>query len=165
MTVNTPRAMLERLAFACFLALLIASLALTGVGVVSVLHGGDAKPALLGLAGLALVFAVRPLGYKHLHFGKWQDSFELVELAHSIDHNPELGERAQAFAATLAELEALQARVATGEADVWTVQRLRHDAAAMLAAEPALREVFAAELAAHPELASRPHCCSQRSDM
>ena len=153
MTLNTPRAMLERLAFGCFLALLVISTGLTCLGAIFGLHGGDARPAVFGVAGLLLVLAVRPLGYKHLHFREWEDSFEPADGGHAFELDPVLGERARAFAEMLANLEALQQRIAAGEGDVWDVQRLRHDAAAMLAAEPALREVFAAELAAHPELA------------
>jgi hypothetical protein len=153
MTANSPRAILERLAFACFLALLIASMGLAGVGFIFGLHGGDARPALFGIAGLLLTLAVRPLGYKHLHFRKWEDSFEPVDGCGAFGPDPLLGERAQAFAEALANLETLQQQIAAGEADVWAVQQARHDVAAMLGAEPALREVFAAELASHPELA------------
>jgi hypothetical protein len=153
MTLNTPRAMLERLAFGCFLALLVVSIGLTGLGAIFGLHSGDARPAILGVAGLLLVLAVRRLGYKHLHFGEWGDSLEPVDGGNAFELDPVLGERAHAFAEMLAALEALQQRIAVGEGDVWAVQRLRHDASVMLAAEPALREVFAAELAGHPELA------------
>lgn len=152
MTANTPRAILERLALACFIALLIASMGLMGLGLVFGLPGGDARPAIFGVAGLLLALAVRPFGYKHLHFRKWADSFEPAG-GGIFDLDPGRGERAQAFAEALAQLEALQRQIAAGDADVWTVQRLRHEIAAMLAADPGLRELFESELAAHPELA------------
>jgi hypothetical protein len=152
-TFNTPRAMLERFAFACFLTLLAVSMGLTGLGVIFSLHEGDVRPAIFGVAGLLLALALRPLGYRHLHFRQWEDSFDLADAGSVFDLDPALSERAQAFAATLANLETLRQQIAAGDADVWAVQQLRHDAAAMLAADPALREVFAAELAAHPELA------------
>lgn len=152
MTLNTPRAMFERLAFGCFLALLVVSMGLTGLGTIFGLSGGDARPAAFGVAGLLLVLALRPLGYKHLHFRDWADSLEPLESGSAFELDPVLAKHAQAFAKTLAALEAVQQRIAAGEGDVWAVQRLRHEASAMLAAEPALREVFATELAGHPEL-------------
>lgn len=153
MTLNTPRAMFERLAFGCFLALLVASIGLAALGAIFGLHGGDARPAVFGVAGLLVVLAVRPFGYKHLHFREWEDSLEPVDRGHAFAFDPVFGERAHAFAELLTALEALQLRIAAGEGDVWAVQRLRHDALAMLAEEPALREVFAIEIAEHPELA------------
>jgi hypothetical protein len=153
MTVNSTRAILERLAYACFVALFVTSLGLTGTGILASLHGGDLRLAIFGFAGLALSLALRPLGYRHLHFGKWEDSLEFVDGGRTFELDPLLSERVQAFAGMLDQLETLQQSIAAGDADVWEVQRLRHAAAAMLAAEPALREVFAAELAAHPELA------------
>lgn len=152
MTVNTPRAMFERLAFACFLALLVASIGLLGPGLLFSLHAGEFRPALLGVAGLLIFFAIRPFGYKHLHFREWEDSLEPVECDGAFALNPAHDARARHFAALIEGLENLRQRAAAGEADVWEVQALRHRAALLLAADPALRARFASELAGHPEL-------------
>ena len=146
MTLNTPRAMLERLAFGARTARHLDGL--TGLGAIFAARRTRAPSLVSGL-----LHVPPPLGYKHLHFREWEDSFEPAEGANAFELDPVLGKRAQTFAEMLASLETLQQRIAAGEGDVWAVQRLRHDASAMLAAEPALREVFAAELAGHPELA------------
>lgn len=148
MTANSPRAMLERLAFAAFLALLIGSVGLLSVGLLFGVAGGDYRAAAFGLGGL-LLFFLRPLGYKHLHFRECEESIELAELRASTLSPAQEG-RALALAEALNALADLQER----GADIWAVQQMRHKASAMLADEPALREVFARELADHPELIS-----------
>ena len=148
MTINKPRAILERLAFLCFLALFIGSCGLAGLGVIFGMHG-ELRPVCLGAAGLMLFVALRPLGYKHLHFREWEDSFEPSDAQNAAAFDGDADRRAQELCELFVELARLKTQLATGGGDVWSVQAVRHQAAALVAHDPSLREAFAEELSEH----------------
>jgi hypothetical protein len=152
MTINSPRAMLERLAFGFYLALIVGSCGLTGLGLIFGLVHGEVRPVCLGVAGLLLFAVIRPIGYRHLHFRDWEESFEPADGGNVLALSPEQQARGRELDELLRELDALERKRAAGEPDVWAVNQARRAAAGLLAADPALREVFAAELADRPEL-------------
>jgi len=136
--------MLERFAFAIYLVTIAGSCGLIGLGLLFALLLEEVRPLCVGLAGGALVQVLRQHGYRVWHFAQWEDSFE------PSDARSDFGEDAVPVGRVGEFVEILRALEAGG--DVWAVQELRHQARALLAAEPGLRERYAEELAEHPEL-------------
>jgi hypothetical protein len=142
---RAARPILERLAFAVYLLAAISACGLIALGLIFALFMAEVRPLCLGLAGGAFVRLFQQHGYRQWHFAQWEDSFEPSDAPDGF-----LGESARSDRA--AQLERLLHELEAGGRDVWAVQDLRHQIKALLAAEPALRESYAQELAGHPEL-------------
>ena len=142
--------MLERLAFACHLALLVGACGLVGLGMIFAIFMDEVRPLCVGLAGGALSRILQQHGYRSWNFRRWEDSLEPSDSAQSLVLDPARAERANELSRLLRELAAIRENGA--RADVWEVQELRHRVGLLLKADPALREDFAGELAEHPEI-------------
>jgi hypothetical protein len=142
--------MLERLAFACHLALLVAACGLIGLGLIFAVFMDEVRPLCVGLAGSALSRILHQHGYRVWNFRRWEESFEPSDGRQSLVLDPARADRAHELARLLHELGAL--RENGGRPDVWEVQALRQRAAVLLNDDPVLREDFAGELAKHPEI-------------
>jgi len=141
------RPILERMAFAFYLATFVGACALVGLGLIFAFVFGEVRPLCVGLAGGAFARLLQQHGYRVWHFARWEDSFEPSDASAGFGLHPEQAER-------LRELEDLLGSLETEDEtrSVWAVQELRHRASALLAAEPELREICAERLARHPEL-------------
>ncbi len=134
----TLRPILERVAYAFYLLLLIGALCGAVVSVMLFPQTGQLDLLLLTL-GLAIVARwLYTHGQEHWHFRLWAASLDGATSAASTSRGH------AEFAALLAQFDA--------ELEVWRRMELRRELGAWLAREPALRRDFAAELAAHPEL-------------
>jgi hypothetical protein len=142
--------MLERLAFACHLALLVGACGLTGLGLIFAVFMGEVRPLCIGLAGGALSRLVHQHGYRVWNFRRWEESLQPVEFGRGFMVDEGRAERAQELERLLHSLEILNR--AEAERDVWAIQGLRQKVGALLASDPRLREECAAELARHPDL-------------
>jgi hypothetical protein len=147
---RTLRPMLERLAFACHLALLVGACGLTGLGLIFAVFMDEVRPLCVGLAGGALSRILHQHGYRVWNFRRWEESFEPSDGGQSLVLDPARAERARELSRLLQELATLEENEASR--DVWAVQDLRHRVGAMLERDPALREDLAGELAKHPEI-------------
>jgi hypothetical protein len=147
---KTLRPMLERLAFACHLALFVGACGLTGLGLIFALFMDEVRPLCVGLAGGALSRILHQHGYRVWNFRRWEESLEPSDGRQSLALDPERTARANELSRLLGELSELKESV--GGRDVWAVQDLRRRAAALLRDDAALREDFAGELAKHPEI-------------
>lgn len=144
MTNSTTRPILERLAYVCYLALLVSSIGITWLGWMVGVETGDYRAMCIALGGLALSRWLHVHGYAHWHFRECEDSFEVAGA-------PGIMPRSEHEERLAAEIEALFARL-EAEEDVWTRGELRREIADRLSTAPGLREEFAENLAAHPEL-------------
>jgi hypothetical protein len=143
MTFPFLRLILERLAYACYLVLLVGSIGFIWVGALIGLETGDYTAMCLPLGGLAFTRWLHLHGHAHWHFDDCREALDRLG-AVGAEHS----EREEALAA---EIAALLARLETEE-NVWVRGTLRREIAAKLAAAPALREEFAETLASHPGL-------------
>jgi hypothetical protein len=144
MTSRSTRPILERLAYVCYLMLLVSSIGITWLGGLIGIETGNYTAMCVALGGLAVTRWLHVHGHAHWHFRECEDSFD-VQGAPGVIPRPEREEMlAEEIAALFERMEA--------EDDVWTRGDLRREIAAKLAAAPELREEFAEELAAHPEL-------------
>ena len=143
--------MLERMAFACHLALLVAACGLTGLGLIFAVFMDEVRPLCVGLAGGALSRILHQHGYRAWNFRRWEESFEPSDGAATLVSDPARAQHARELLKVLDELAAL--REDSAGCDVWAVQDLRNRAAALLNRDPSLREDFANRLARHPEIA------------
>ncbi|MGB8170280.1 MAG: hypothetical protein WCF18_22450 [Chthoniobacteraceae bacterium] len=151
MPLNRARGVLERVAFLCYLALLIGSCGLVGLGLIFALHLREPRPVLYGLAGVIVVAVLREHGYRHWHFRDWEESFEPVDAGGVVLDAAGL-ERVEEFERLLRELTAIEEGDAAQQRDIWAVQELRSQAKALLAQDPSLRETCAAALGRHPDV-------------
>jgi hypothetical protein len=137
------RLILERLAYACYLVLLVGSIGFTWVGALTGLESGDYTAICLPLGGLALTRWLHLHGHAHWHFDDCREALDRLGAVGAA--------RSEHEEALAVEIAALLARLGAEE-DVWVRGRLRREIAAKLTAAPALRENFAQALAAHPGL-------------
>jgi hypothetical protein len=137
------RLILERLAYACYLVLLVGSIGFTWVGALTGLETGDYTAMCLPLGGLALTRWLHLHGHAHWHFN---DSREALDRLGAVG-----AARSEHEEALAAEIAALLARLATEE-DVWVRGTLRREIATKLATAPGLRSVFSETLDRHPEI-------------
>jgi hypothetical protein len=141
---SKARPILERLAYACYLVVLVFSIGVTVLGWIVGLETGNYSAMCLALGGLAVSRWLHVQGHAHWHFQECEDSFD-VPGAPGLMPRPDHEEaRAEEMTALLTRLEA--------ETDVWARGELRREIIARLDASPTLREEFAVELAAHPDL-------------
>jgi hypothetical protein len=151
--MNTPRAMLERLAFVCWLALTSVSVGLLGM---SPWLGREGVGLFLAAAGGAiLAWVLDDYGRRHLHFAECTAAFDFVEVPDIFNGGVPHLQRAENLRRLFDAWDDLAERRLRGEGDVWQVQSLRHEAEALLEADPQLRAEFEQELTRHPELAGR----------
>jgi hypothetical protein len=141
MTPHT-RPILERLAYACYLATLGGSLAVLWISGTVHLETGNELAMGLAFVGLALSRWLHLHGYAHWHFRECEDSLEVSGASGVIPRSEEEEARVAELVVLLAQMEA--------EPDVWRRGELRREIAARLAATPGLRAEFAETLAAHP---------------
>jgi hypothetical protein len=142
--LHPVRSILERLAYVCYLAVLVSSIGVTWLGWVVGVETGNYTAMCLALAGLGLSRWLHVQGYAHWHFQECEDSFD-------VQGEPGVMPQSEPEAIRAKEMAALLARMET-EPDVWERGALRREIATRLAAAPALREEFAETLAAHPDL-------------
>jgi len=138
------RPILERLAYAIYLLLLVGSIGVTGLGWIIGCATGDFRALWLACGGLALSRWLHVHGHAHWHFRECEDSFDVPGSPGFLPRSDVEEARAADFGALLAQFES--------EADVWRRGELRREIAARLARAPTLREEFATVLAEHPEL-------------
>lgn len=146
------RPILERLAFVIYLALFVGSCGLTGLGLIFAVMLGNPQPLILGCGGTVLTALIRDVGYRQWHFGKWEASLDAVNQQLTAGTASGGSDNAAKLDRVLNELRELDTAPASEGRDVWRVQRLRHQAKALLEREPALRHEFSRELARHPEI-------------
>ena len=144
MTTSSARPILERLAYVCYLMLLVSSIGITWLGWMVGFETGDYTAMCIALGGLALSRWLHVHGYAHWHFRECEDSFEVTGTPGLM---PET-EQEESLAAQVADLFERLER----EEDVWARGELRREIIAKLATSPALRDDFAESLAAHPEI-------------
>jgi len=134
----TLRPILERMAYALYLVLLIGSLCGVMVSVMIFPQTGQLDLVLLTL-GLAVVARwLHAHGREHWHFRFWQASLDAAG-------SGRVSSCGQAeFLALLVEFES--------EPEMWRRQELRRALGEKLAHDPELRSEFATQLAAYPEL-------------
>lgn len=137
--------MLERLAYAFYLGLLIFSFGLAWTGAFNGVATGDFTLVALGSVGLVGTRFLHVHGYSHWHFQQWADSLDRFGACSSPGRQSE-GEAARARR-TRALLERIEA-----EPDVWKRGELRREVGQLLEQSPTLREEVADLLAGHPEL-------------
>jgi hypothetical protein len=141
---STLRPILERLAYAGYLATLVGSITGTWLGWLTGLSTGDFAPLLAALCGLALARWLHVQGHAHWHFQECSASLDKIGTEEGrASPRPEKTPGAE-VAELFAQLEV--------EDDVWARGALRREIEAKLAAAPALREEFAEALAEHPEI-------------
>jgi hypothetical protein len=141
---STVRPILERLAYACYMMLLVCSIGITWLGFVIGFETGDYTAMGVALGGLALSRWLHVHGHAHWHFQKWEDSLDVVG-------DPGVIPRSEPEEMLVSELATLFERM-EAEDDVWVRSELRREIAAKLMAAPRLREDFSDELARHPEI-------------
>lgn len=138
MTTTTLRPILERLAYATYMMLLIGSLCGVLVSVMMLPQTGQFDLLLLALGVGAVARWLHLHGQAHWHFRTWAASLDAA--GSGVLSGSEQAE----FLALLVEFES--------EPEMWRRQELRRALGEKLARDPALREEFATQLAAHPEL-------------
>ncbi len=136
--------MLERSAYAFYLALLVFSLGFAWVGGLHGFSTGDFTLFALATIGLALSRWLHLQGFAHWHFQQCADSLDARS-------SGALWPRSDEEAARATELSALFTRLEQ-EPEVWARGAIRREIATRLDARPALRAEFAESLARHPEL-------------
>ena len=137
------RLILERVAYACYLALLVGSIGFIWVGALTGLESGDYTAVWLPLGGLALTRWLHLHGHAHWHFDACREALDrLGFIGAARSEREEL--LSEEIAGLFTRLEA--------EDDVWKRGELRRAISARLASAPVLRNDFAEALAAHPEL-------------
>jgi hypothetical protein len=147
---RSVRPMLERLAFACHLALLVGACSLTGLGLIFAVFMGEVRPLCIGLAGSALSRLVHQHGYRAWNFRRWEESLQPLEFGRGFLVDEGRAQRVRELERLLHELRALDESDA--DRDVWAVQDLRQKVSALLAKDPGLRKECAGELTRHPDL-------------
>lgn len=152
MPLNGARSVLERIGFLCYLTLVVGSSGLVGLGLIFALLLHEPRPVLFGLAGVLVMALLREHGYRHWHFRDWEESFAPSDRTQVMVLDATGQDRAEELEHLLRELTDLDQTRAGEKRDVWTVQELRHQANALLAQDPALREICADSLARHPEV-------------
>lgn len=143
---RTARPILERLAFALYLAAFAGACGLIGLGLIFALLLGEVRPLCVGLAGGAFARLLQQHGYRAWHFAKWEDSLEPSDAHADFGRDPIPSDHLDKFHTLLTELESEEQR------DIWSVQEIRHRLKALLTRHPELREACASELSRHPEL-------------
>jgi hypothetical protein len=143
MTFPSLRSILERLAYTCYLVLLIGSIGFTWVGGLIGIETGNYTAMCLPLGGLAFTRWLHLHGHAHWHFDECQASLDRFGST-----GPTRSGREELLST---EIAALFARL-EAEDDVWTRGELRRAITAKLTLAPILREDFADALAAHPEV-------------
>ena len=138
MTTTTLRPILERLAYATYLMLLLSSLCGVLVSVMMLSQTGQVDLLLLTLGVAAAARWLYLHGQAHWHFATWEASLD------GAGSGVFSGSEQAEFLALLAQFEA--------EPGVWRRQELRRALGEKLARDPDLRGDFAAQLAAHPDL-------------
>lgn len=137
------RLILERLAYACYLMLLVGSIGFIWVGALTGLESGDYTAVCLPLGGLALTRWLHLHGHAHWHFDACREALDrLGFIGAARSEREEL--LSEEIAGLFTRLEA--------EDDVWKRGELRKAISAKLALAPVLRNDFAEALAAHPEV-------------
>ena len=144
MTSSSTRPILERLAYVCYLALLVGSIGITWLGWMIGFETGNYTAMCIAMIGLVVSRWLHVHGYAHWHFQECEDSFD-------VPGEPGLMPRPEGEEKLATELAALFARM-EAEEDVWERGELRRQIATKLAAAPSLRDDFAEALAEHPEL-------------
>lgn len=144
MTPSTLRPILERLAYALYLALLVGSIAAIWAGGLHGIGTGDFQPTIAGLGALALTRWLHVHGFAHWHFRACNASLDALGTGEWTRLTAQDRTRAVQVAALLDRLEK--------EESVWPRAELRREITAHLNAAPVLRTEFAATLAAYPEL-------------
>lgn len=152
MPLNAARSVLERIGFLCYLTLLVGSCGLVGLGLIFALLLHEPRPVLFGLAGVLVMAPLREYGYRHWHFRDWEESFTPSDRTQVMVLDATGQDRAEELERLLQKLTDLDQTRAGEKRDVWTVQELRHQANALLAQNPELREICADALARHPEV-------------
>lgn len=138
MTTPTLRPILERLAYATYMMMLIGSLCGVLVSVIMLSQTGRLDLLLLTLGMGAVARWLHLHGQAHWHFRTWAASLDAA--GSGVLSGSEQAE----FLALLVQFEA--------EPELWRRQELRRALGEKLARKPALRGEFAALLAAHPDL-------------
>ena len=144
------RAIFERMAFVCYLGIVLGACGLVGLGLIFAVLLGEARPLCVGLAGGALARLLHEHGYRVWHFRKWEESFQPSDHGQAFMMDPVRAERVREMERLLGQLAALEEN--RGQRDLWAVQDLRHRATALLVRDPVLRKEFAAELTRYPEI-------------
>lgn len=142
MTSSTTRPMLERLAYVCYLVLLISSIGVAWVGGMIGFETGNYTAMGLAIGGLAASRWLHVHGHAHWHFRECENSLQVAG-------GPELILRQEHEEQLAAEIEGLFTQL-DREDDVWERGELRRAIAGRLASAPTLRDDFADQLAAHP---------------
>jgi hypothetical protein len=144
MTPSTLRPILERLAYAVYLLLLVGSISAIWLGWLHGIATGEFRASIAGLGALALTRWLHVQGFAHWHFRECTDSLDALGAGEWTPLTAQEKARAVQIAALLDRLEK--------EEGVWPRAELRREITAHLHAAPTLRTEFAAALAAHPEL-------------
>jgi hypothetical protein len=148
--LNSPREMLERLAYLIWLAITATSISAIFLAVFKGVHGAGLGLFAGGIGGTILSRLLHGDGRKHLHFDDCEDSLDF-----NGDGDPEHAARAENLRRLLARWNQLDARREQDEEDTWQVLAIRRETQSLLDADPGLRSEFDRQLARHPELRNR----------
>ena len=135
---------LERLAYACYMALLISSIPGAWLGLLIGFQSGDFRGAILAVVGLGLSRCLHVVGHARWHFRECDES---LTFASHPGASPGAGMGSEAADEVAELIEKFEA-----EPDIWERADLRRKITARLSARPQLRETFRDSLSSHPDL-------------
>lgn len=151
--MNSPREMLERLAYVIWLVITGASVCMIFLSAVMGFEGSAAALFLGGVAGILASRLLHTHGHKHWHFDECTASLEYLSQETYYPGTLEHENRANSLRKVFHDWEELEIEgpMLHGD-DVWRRHALRREAQSILDADPALRQEFQYEISQRPEL-------------
>jgi hypothetical protein len=149
---NSPRSILERLAYASWLGVTGVSVIALIISLAMALSGTGLGMFIAGSGGFLLSRVIHDLGRRHLHFDECERTLEFRETGGLFSIDTEHDQRALSLQRALEEWNALDERGLTGEIDIWRRQALRRQVQSLLARDPELKKEFQEELRDHPDV-------------
>lgn len=140
MSLRRIRPILERLAYGCYLMLLVSSIGITWLGWLMGIDTGDYTAMRVAMCGMVVTTWLHIHGHAHWHFRECKESLDRFGAPRSAHEEHMAGEISTLF-------ERLEA-----EPNVWVRGEIRRQIERKLTVAPTLREHFAEALTRHPEL-------------